>query len=92
MPLLSSTFCTHFFAPVRAGVVLTRSSGGTFPCCAPPRYSSLTLDELDAASFLKLKRGYWIIDSRLHRARDVTLGEDQSRVRKCYMGTGDSIR
>lgn len=43
--------------------------------------SSLTLDELDAAGFLKLKRGYWVIESRLHHALDVTLGEDYSRVR-----------
>lgn len=43
--------------------------------------SSLTLEELDAASFLKLKRGYWVIESRLHHALDVTLGEDRSRVR-----------
>jgi hypothetical protein len=39
------------------------------------------LEELDAASFLKLKRGYWVIESRLHHALDVTLGEDRSRVR-----------
>jgi hypothetical protein len=43
--------------------------------------SSLTLEELDAAGFLKLKRGYWVIESRLHHALDVTLGEDHSRVR-----------
>jgi predicted transposase YbfD/YdcC len=43
--------------------------------------SSLTLQELDAVGFLKLKRGYWVIESRLHHALDVTLGEDQSRVR-----------
>ena len=43
--------------------------------------SSLTLEELDAADFLKLKRGYWAIESRLHHALDVTLGEDHSRVR-----------
>ena len=43
--------------------------------------SSLTLQELDALGFLKLKRGYWVIESRLHHALDVTLGEDQSRVR-----------
>jgi len=43
--------------------------------------SSLTLQELDAADFLKLKRGDWVIESRLHRALDVTLGEDHSRVR-----------
>ena len=43
--------------------------------------SRLTLDELDAAGMLKLKRGYWVIESRLHHALDVTLGEDHSRVR-----------
>ena len=43
--------------------------------------SSLTLEELDATGFLKLKRGYWVIESRLHHALDVTLGEDRSRVR-----------
>lgn len=44
--------------------------------------SSLTLEELDAAGFLKLKRGYWVIESRLHHALDVSLGEDHSRVRQ----------
>jgi hypothetical protein len=39
------------------------------------------LDELDAADLLKLKRGYWTIESRLHHALDVTLGEDRSRLR-----------
>ena len=43
--------------------------------------SSLTLEELDAAGLLKLKRGYWVMESRLHHALDVTLGEDHSRVR-----------
>jgi hypothetical protein len=43
--------------------------------------SSLTLEQLDAAGFLKLKRGYWVIESRLHHALDVTLREDHSRVR-----------
>lgn len=43
--------------------------------------SSLTLEELDAAGLLRLKRGYWVIESRLHHALDVTLGEDHSRVR-----------
>jgi hypothetical protein len=43
--------------------------------------SSLTLEQLDAARFLKLKRGYWVIESRLHHALDVTLREDHSRVR-----------
>jgi hypothetical protein len=36
---------------------------------------------MDAASFLKLKRGYWVIENALHHALDVTLREDHSRVR-----------
>jgi hypothetical protein len=43
--------------------------------------SRLTLQALDAVGLLKLKRGYWVIESRRHHALDVTLGEDQSRVR-----------
>jgi hypothetical protein len=43
--------------------------------------SSLTLEELDAAALLRLKRRYWVIESRLHHALDITLGEDHSRVR-----------
>jgi len=43
--------------------------------------SSLTLEELDALGWIKLKRGYWVIESRLHQALDVSLDEDRSRVR-----------
>lgn len=43
--------------------------------------SSLTLAELQAQGMLSLKRGYWIIESRLHHCLDTTLREDQSRVR-----------
>lgn len=44
--------------------------------------SSRTLEQLDATGFLRLKRGYWVIESRLHHALDVTLREDHSRVRQ----------
>jgi predicted transposase YbfD/YdcC len=44
--------------------------------------SSLTLEQLDARGWLKLKRGYWVIESRLHQALDVSLDEDRSRVRQ----------
>ncbi len=37
--------------------------------------------ELDASDFLKLKRGCWVIECRLHHALDVTLRKDHSRVR-----------
>lgn len=43
--------------------------------------SSLTLEQLDALGWLKLKRGYWVIESKLHHALDVSLDEDRSRVR-----------
>ena len=43
--------------------------------------SSLTLERLDALGWIKLKRGYWVIESRLHHALDVSLDEDRSRVR-----------
>ena len=43
--------------------------------------SSLTLEQLQASGMLRLKRGYWIIESRLHHCLDITLQEDLSRVR-----------
>jgi hypothetical protein len=43
--------------------------------------SSLTLEDLQAAGWLRLKRDYWIIESRLHHPLDVSLEEDRSRVR-----------
>jgi hypothetical protein len=43
--------------------------------------SSLTLEQLHARGWLRLKRGYWVIESRLHHALDVSLDEDRSRVR-----------
>ena len=43
--------------------------------------SSLTLEELQAHGMLALKRGYWVVESRLHHCLDITMQEDQSRVR-----------
>lgn len=43
--------------------------------------SSLTLEQLDARDWLRIKRGYWVIESKLHQALDVSLDEDRSRVR-----------
>ena len=43
--------------------------------------SSLTLEELQAEAMLSLKRGYWVVESRLHHCLDITLREDESRVR-----------
>ena len=43
--------------------------------------SSLTLEQLAAVGLLRLKRRYWVIESRLHHCLDMTMGEDISRVR-----------
>jgi hypothetical protein len=43
--------------------------------------SSLTLEQLEAARMLRLKRTYWVIESRLHHCLDITMQEDLSRVR-----------
>jgi hypothetical protein len=44
--------------------------------------SSLTLEHLDALGWLQLKRGYWVVESHLHHALDVSRDEDRSRVRQ----------
>jgi predicted transposase YbfD/YdcC len=44
--------------------------------------TSLGRDRADAARLGELIRKHWGIENRLHRVRDVTLGEDASRVRR----------
>ena len=44
--------------------------------------SSLSAQAADAARLLELTRGHWEIENGLHYKRDVTLGEDASRVRR----------
>ena len=44
--------------------------------------SSLSVGEADATRLLALTRGHWGIENGLHYKRDVTLGEDASRVRR----------
>jgi predicted transposase YbfD/YdcC len=43
--------------------------------------SSMSLEELQAQGMLSIKRGYWVVESRLHHCLDITLREDESRVR-----------
>lgn len=43
--------------------------------------TSLPVGEADAERLLALVRGHWGIENRLHGVRDVTLGEDNCRVR-----------
>lgn len=44
--------------------------------------TSLTRDRANAARLGELIRSHWSIENRLHHVRDVTLGEDASRVRR----------
>jgi hypothetical protein len=44
--------------------------------------TSLDNGRADARRMLDLIRGHWGIENGLHYRRDVTLGEDQSRIRK----------
>ena len=44
--------------------------------------TSLSEQQADAARLLELTRGHWGIENGLHYVRDVTMGEDASRVRK----------
>jgi hypothetical protein len=44
--------------------------------------TSLSPERANAARLLELTRGHWDIENGLHYRRDVTMGEDASRVRK----------
>lgn len=44
--------------------------------------TSLSRERADARKMLQLTRGHWGIENGLHYRRDVTMGEDQSRIRR----------
>jgi predicted transposase YbfD/YdcC len=44
--------------------------------------TSVTRPVADAGQLLKWVRGHWSIENRSHYVRDVTMGEDSSRIRK----------
>jgi predicted transposase YbfD/YdcC len=50
--------------------------------------TSLTTEQADPSLLLALKRGHWAIENRLHRARDVNLGEDASLI---HAGAGPYV-
>ena len=45
------------------------------------RVTSLPPERAGPAALLELSRGHWAIENTLHHVRDVTLGEDASRIR-----------
>lgn len=72
------------FKGLRQGFELTRertAKGGTTVEVAYG-ITSLGPERADAARLLGLARGHWGIENGLHHRRDVTMGEDASRVRK----------
>lgn len=50
--------------------------------------TSVSRSRADAAQLLRWARGHWSIENRSHYVRDVTLGEDASRIRK---GSGPEV-
>jgi predicted transposase YbfD/YdcC len=59
----------------------TWRAGGTTHRQLTYGITSLPPAVADAARLLALKRGHWRIENRLHRTKDVTLGEDASSIR-----------
>lgn len=50
--------------------------------------TSMSPKKADAARLLKLNRGHWCIENRLHWVRDVTFDEDRSQIRT---GSGPQV-
>lgn len=50
--------------------------------------TSVPRSEADAGQLLEWVRGHWSIENRSHYVRDVTMGEDASRIRK---GSGPQV-
>lgn len=61
---------------------IRRISGKESTCEVVYGFTNLSREEAGPERLLELCRGHWGIENELHYVRDVTLGEDQSRVRK----------
>lgn len=75
---------TQDWAGLKQGFELTRERtiGGVTTRETVYGITSLSVGEADARRLLALTRGHWEIENGLHYKRDVTLGEDASRVRR----------
>ena len=74
---------------------ITRRALGRGQTATESRYAITSLDgKVGPKAMLRHIRGHWEIENRLHYVRDVTLGEDASRVRKgaAPAGNGDSAQ
>lgn len=81
---LTGTLTKQGFEGMKQGFELTRERTvkGKTTVEVIRGITSLSRDRADAGRLLELTRGHWGIENGLHYRRDVTLGEDQSRVRK----------
>jgi predicted transposase YbfD/YdcC len=75
---------TQDWAGLRQGFELTRERTIQGVTTRETVYgiTSLSAAQADAPRLLELTRGHWGIENGLHYKRDVTLGEDASRVRR----------
>lgn len=75
---------TQDWAGLRQGFALTRERTVQGVTTRETVYgiTSLSIERADAGRLLALTRGHWGIENGLHYKRDVTLGEDASRVRR----------
>jgi len=75
---------TQDWAGLKQGFELTRERtlGGVTTRETVYGITSLSVAQADAGRLLALTRGHWGIKNGLHYKRDVTLGEDASRVRR----------
>lgn len=75
---------TQDWAGLKQGFELTRERtvGGITTRETVCGITSLSVEQADASRLLELTRGHWEIENGLHYKRDVTLGEDASRVRR----------
>lgn len=72
------------FKGLKRGFMLTRvRTLGGVACTKETAWGMTSLGEkaADAAALLGLSRGHWGIENGSHHRRDVTLGEDDSRIR-----------